>query len=312
MDSASQDQRQGTVNDPPGRTTESVSAEEAAANGCPALAPFVLNDGEELPAVGFGSFGMRGEIGIATIVEAIRNGYRLIDTAEGYGNEQEVGEAVRRSGVPRDDLRVTTKINGHGHGYDAARRSIEESRRRIGVDRIDLHLIHWPTPSLGKYVDTWRALVAARADGEIRSIGVSNFTRRYLDPIIEATGVVPAVNQVELHPHFPQDEQRSLDQAHGILTQAWSPLGRGSSLFQLPAVADPARRLGVSPAQVVLRWEHQLGTLPIPRSTSSARQRENLDLAAFQLTDDEVGTISALGRRGGRLWNGDPDVIAFM
>lgn len=276
------------------------------------LAPLPLNDGEELPAVGFGTFGMTGEAGIATIVEAIGNGYRLLDSADGYGNEQEVGEAIRRSGVPRDEIWVTTKINGHGHGYDAARRSIEESRRRIRVNRVDLHLIHWPTPSLGKYVDTWRALVAARADGEVRSIGVSNFTRRYLEPIIDATGVVPAVNQVEMHPHFPQDEQRSLDQAHGIVTQAWSPLGRGSSLFRLPPVAGPARRLGVSPAQVVLRWQHQLGALPIPRSTSPTRQRENLDLTGFELAAEEVSAISALGRRGGRLWNGDPDVIAFM
>lgn len=276
------------------------------------LPPFVLNDGEELPAVGFGTFGMRGDTGIATIVEAIRIGYRLIDTADGYGNEVEVGKALRRSGVPREQLRVTTKINGNGHGYDAARRSIEGSRRRLGVDRVDLHLIHWPTPSLGKYVDTWRALIAARADGDIRSIGVSNFTRRYLDPIIEATGVVPAVNQVELHPHFPQQEQRAVDRAHGTVTQAWTPLGRGSSLFSLPAVANPARRLGVSPAQVVLRWEHQLGTLPIPRSSAPERQRENLDLAAFELTEDEVSAIIALGQRGGRLWNGDPDTVAFM
>lgn len=276
------------------------------------LAPFRLNDGEQLPAVGFGTFGMRGEAGIGTIVEAIRNGYRLLDTADGYGNESEVGQAVRRSGVPRDEIRVTTKINGSGHGYDEARRSIERSRRRLGVDRSDLHLIHWPTPSLGRYADTWRALVAARADGEIRSIGVSNFTRRYLEPIIEATGVVPAVNQIEMHPHFPQHDQRLLDRSWGIVTQAWSPLGQGSALFGLPPVAGPARRLGVSPAQVVLRWAHQLGTLPIPRSSSPDRQRENLDLTGFTLTGDDVAAITEIGHRGRRLWNGDPDTIAFM
>lgn len=276
------------------------------------LPSFVLNDGEQLPAIGFGTFGMLGEPGIATIVTAIQAGYRLLDTAVGYENEREVGEAIRRSDVPRDEIRVTTKIPGRGHGYDAARRSIQESLRTIGVDRTDLHLIHWPIPSLNRYVDTWRALVAAQADGEIRSIGVSNFTRPYLESIIDATGVVPAVNQVELHPHLPQKQQRELDDAHGILTESWSPLGQGAALFRLAPIDGPARHLHVSPAQVVLRWQHQLGALPIPRSTSPVRQRENLDIGGFHLAEAEVAAITALGRRGGRLWGGDPDTISFM
>ena len=167
-------------------------------------------------------------------------------------------------------------------------------------------------PGLDLYVDTWRALVAARADGEIRTIGVSTFTRRYLTPIIEATGVVPAVNQIELHPHFPQHRQRADDQQLGICTQAWSPLGRGRSLFAADAVREPARRRGVTGAQIVLRWHHQLGVLPIPRSRQPDRQRDNLADGGVELTDAEMTAITALGRDDGRLWNGDPDTTGFM
>ena len=276
------------------------------------LAPIRLNDGHELPAIGLGTFGMTGEDGIATILAGLRNGYRLLDTAVGYGNEAEVGEAIRRSDVPGSEIVVTTKIPGRGLGYDAARRNIEQSRRTLGVDQIGLHLIHWPMPRLDKYVDTWRALVDARSDGEVRSMGVSNFTSRYLTPVIDATGVVPAVNQIELHPHFPQDEQRRVDRDLGIRTQSWSPLGRGRELLDAIEVQGPANRLRVTPAQVVLRWHTQLGLLPIPRSTDPQRQRQNLEIEGFELSADEVTAIGALGRSGGRLWNGDPDITGFM
>lgn len=276
------------------------------------LTPIRLNDGHQLPAIGLGTFGMTGEDGIATLIAGLRNGYRLLDTAVGYGNEAEVGEAIRRSGVPASEIVVTTKIRGRGLGYDAARRSIEQSRHTLGVDQIGLHLIHWPIPRLDKYVDTWRALVDARSDGEVRSIGVSNFTQRHLTRIIDATGVTPAVNQIELHPHFPQEEQRRVDRNLGICTQSWSPLGRGRELLRAPEVAQPANRLGVTPAQVVLRWHHQLGLLPIPKSANPQRQRENLEISGFELTADEVTALTALGRRGGRLWDGDPDTTGFM
>ncbi len=278
----------------------------------PALSPIRLNDGHHLPAVGLGTFGMTGEDGTACLVAGLRNGYRLLDTAVGYGNEAEVGEAVRRSDVPESAIVVTTKIRGRGLGYDAARRSIDESLRALGVRQIGLHLIHWPMPWLDRYVDTWRAMVDARADGQVRSVGVSNFTPQQLARVIEATGVTPAVNQIEVHPHFPQDGQRRADGALGIVTQSWSPLGRGRELFGTPEVARPAARLGVTPAQVVLRWHHQLGLLPVPRSTDPRRQRDNPQLAGFELSADEVADLTALGRAGGPLWGADPDTTGFL
>lgn len=277
----------------------------------PGLSPFQLNDGHQLPAIGLGTFGMTGEEGIAALVAGLRQGYRLLDTAVGYRNEAEVGEAIRRSDVPASDIVVTTKIWARDHGRDAARRSIERSRHILGVDQIGLHLIHWPNPEVGRYVDTWRALVDAQSDGEVRSIGVSNFSSRYLTPIIDATGVTPAVNQIELHPHFPQAEQRRVDRDLKICTQSWSPLGRGRELLNASEVIRPAKRLGVTAAQVVLRWHHQLGLLPIPKSSNPQRQRENHEIAGFELTSDEVGALTALGRSGGRLWNGDPDTTTL-
>lgn len=278
-------------------------------NAAQVPAPFRLNDGHELPAVGLGTFGLTGETGVTALVAGLRSGYRLLDSAVGYGNEAEVGEAVRRSGVPVSEVVVTTKIRGRGLGYDQARRSIEESRLALGVDRIGLHLIHWPIPRLDRYVDTWRAMVEARADGEIRSIGVSNFTAEHLERIIDATGVAPAVNQIEVHPHFPQEEQRRVNRELGVLTQSWSPLGRGSELLSSPQAAGPAARLGVTPAQAVLR---QLGLLPVPRSGHPQRQRDNLQIGGFELTAAEVLGLSSLGRGGGRLWDGDPDTTGFM
>lgn len=275
------------------------------------LMPFRLNDGHHLPAIGLGTFGMTGEDGIATLVAGLHAGYRLMDTAVGYGNEAEVGEAIRRSGIPWSDIVVTTKVKASGHGYEEARRSIQQSRRTLGIDQIGLQLIHWPNPRLGRFVDTWRALVDARSDGEVRSIGVSNFTQRYLQPIIDATGVTPAVNQVEVHPHFLQEDQRRVDFDLQICTQSWSPFGRGPVLLHSPEITGPAQRADVTPGQVVLRWHHQLGLVPIPRSSNPLRQRQNLEIANFELTAGEVAAISGLGLMGGRLWDGDPDTTTL-
>ena len=274
----------------------------------PAGEPLRLNDGTLIPALGLGTFGFKGDRGVEIIGRALASGYRLLDTAVGYDTEAEVGRAVRESGVPREEIVVTTKIRRPGHGYDAARRSVRASLDRLGFERVDLYLIHWPNPRLGLYVDTWRALIDAQTDGEVRSIGASNFNADHLERIIDATGVVPAINQIELHPHFPQEEARTLHGQLGIQTQSWSPLGLGSraTLAAAPVVAA-ARRHGVTPAQIVLRWHQQLGSLPIPRSADAERQRENLQLGPLRLAEDELQAITALGRSGGRLWGGDPE-----
>ncbi|WP_432478010.1 aldo/keto reductase [Nocardioides sp. GXQ0305] len=266
-----------------------------------------LNDGHDLPAIGFGTYPLDGDAGIDAVVSAIEVGYRLLDTAVNYGNEEEVGEAIRRSGVPREELVVTSKIPGRHHGYDDAVRSTKESLDRLGLDHLDLHLIHWPNPSVGKYVEAWRALVDLQRDGLVRSIGVSNFTGEHLRRIIDETGVTPAVNQLELHPYFPQEEMRATHRELGIVTESWSPLGKRQAPFTEQPVASAAERHGVEPGQVILRWHVQLGAVPIPKSATPQRQRDNLDVFGFELSDDEVAAITALGRPDGRLFGGDPD-----
>ncbi|MFT3873741.1 MAG: aldo/keto reductase [Nocardioides sp.] len=271
-----------------------------------------LNDGHTLPAIGFGTYPLNGEDGIVAVVSAVEQGYRLLDTAVNYGNEEAVGEAIRRSGLPREELRVTSKIPGRHHAYDDAVASTKDSLRRLGLDYLDLHLIHWPNPSVDKYVEAWRALIDLREQGLVRSIGVSNFTPAHLERIITETGVTPAVNQIELHPHFPQVEQRAVNERLGILTESWSPLGRRQAPFEEPAVAGPAEAYGVTPGQVILRWQVQLGALPIPKSATRARQTQNLDVFGFQLTAGEVAAITALGRTDGRLFGSDPDTHEEM
>ncbi|QBR92976.1 aldo/keto reductase [Nocardioides euryhalodurans] len=271
-----------------------------------------LNDGHRLPAIGFGTYPLKGDEGVEAIVSAIRVGYRLLDTAVNYENEQEVGEAIRRSGVRRDELLVCSKIPGRDHGYDDAVRSTHESLGRLGLDHLDLHLIHWPNPSRGRFVEAWQALVDLQRDGLVRSIGVSNFTADHLHTIIEATGVTPAVNQLELHPYFPQVEMRRTDADLGIRTESWSPLGKRQAPFTEPPVAEAAERHGVAPGQVILRWQVQLGSIPIPKSGTASRQQENLDVFGFELSDDEMAAITGLGRPDGRLFGGDPDTHEEM
>lgn len=268
-----------------------------------------LNDGADFPQLGFGTYALRDEEGAAAIGSAIESGYRLLDTAVNYENETEVGEAVQRSGI-RDELVITTKVPGRDHGYDAAIRSARGSLERLGLDRIDLYLIHWPNPSQGKYVDTFRAMIALREEGAVRSIGVSNFTEAMLTRLIDDTGVTPAVNQVEMHPYFPQTTLRAFHESHGIRTESWSPLARRSELLAEQVIGDIATAHGVTPTQAVLRWHIQLGSTPIPKSASPVRQIENADVFGFTLTDAEVAAISGLER--GRLWDGDPDTHEEM
>lgn len=263
-----------------------------------------LNDGRAIPEIGLGTYAMTGPDGVASIAAGMESGYRLLDTAVNYENEREVGQAIAESPVDRGDLFVTSKIPGRHHGFDEAIASTEESLARLGLDYLDLHLIHWPNPSVGKYVDTWRGLIELRDRGLVRSIGVSNFTAEMLTELIEKTGVTPAVNQVELHPYFPQTELVEFHKSIGVQTESWSPLYRDGGLFAEDSITEPARAHGVEPAQVVLRWHTQIGSIPIPKSANPERQRQNADIFGFDLTPAEVAAISGLER--GRMKDRDP------
>ena len=273
----------------------------------PEISTYVLNDGSSLPAVGFGTYPLRGEDGTVAILSALEAGYRLIDTAVNYENEAEVGEAVRRSGLPRDQVLVASKIPGRHHAYDDAIASVHGSLDRLGLDHLDLQLIHWPNPSRDLYVEAWRALVRLQQDGLVRSIGVSNFTEAHLTRIIDDTGVTPAVNQIELHPRFPQARLREVHERLGIRTEAWSPMGKRRAPLEERAVTAAAETHDVSPGQVILRWHVQLGSLPIPKSADPRRQAANLDIFGFELSQGEMDAISALAEHDGRLFGGDPD-----
>jgi 2,5-diketo-D-gluconate reductase A len=263
-----------------------------------------LNDGHAIPAIGFGTYPNAGDDSRTTTISALDAGYRLLDTALSYENEPGVGQAVREYDLPRSEILVCTKLAGRHHGYDETIKGLHESLANLGLDYVDIYLIHWPLPRLDKYVDSWKAMVKLRDDGVVRSIGVSNFTEAHLRRIIDATGVVPVMNQVELHPYFPQAALRAVHAELDIVTECWSPLGRGELLDE-QAVTRIAQAHGVTPAQVVLRWHVQLGVVPIPKSADADRQRTNIDVFGFALDDDEVAALSGLER--GRLWDQDPD-----
>ncbi|MBM7387925.1 aldo/keto reductase [Clavibacter phaseoli] len=269
-----------------------------------------LSDGNRIPAIGLGTYGLDDDAGAELVSGAIGAGYRLLDTALNYGNEAAVGDGMRRSGVPREELFLTTKLPGRHHGYDETIASFEESRASLGVDYVDLYLIHWPNPSVDRYVDSWRAFIELKERGLVRSIGVSNFTPAHLTRLRDETGVLPVVNQVELHPTFAQADLRAFHAEHGIVTESWSPLGTREQLMQDENVVAAAEAHGVTPTQAVLRWHVQSGALPIPRSTDPERQRQNLDVFGFELTEEEVRAIGS-GPQS-RLWDGDPDTHEEM
>ncbi|MGG7510752.1 aldo/keto reductase [Plantibacter sp. YIM 135249] len=273
---------------------------------------YELSDGSSLPAVGFGTYPLRGREGTDAVLSAIDLGYRLLDTAVNYRNEDAVGAAVRETKVPRSELLIATKLPGRDHGYEETISSFHGSLQALGLDRIDLYLIHWPNPSVDKFVDSWKAMIQLQQEGLVRSIGVSNFTQAFLDRLKAETGVLPAVNQVELHPYFPQTDLIAYHEDNGIRTEAWSPLGKRSAPFDEDPVAQAAKAHDISPAQVVLRWHHQRGVLPIPKSATPERQRANIDIFDFELTADEVAAITALGRPDGRLFDGDPNTHEEM
>ncbi len=275
-----------------------------------------LNDGHTIPAIGFGTYPLAGAEGYRAVRSALDAGYRLIDSAVNYENEGTVGKAIRdflrESGTPREELTVQTKIPGRHHHTARAIASGYESAARLGLDQIDVLLIHWPNPITGKYLEAWRGLIALREQGIARSIGVSNFTAPLLAEIIADTGVTPVLNQIELHPLFIQEAMRSEHARLGILTESWSPLGKRNAPYATAAVADAASAYGVSPAQVVLRWQVQLGNVPIPKSATPERQAANLDVFSFALSESQMAAISALDTPDGRLFGGDPSTHEEM
>jgi diketogulonate reductase-like aldo/keto reductase len=253
-----------------------------------------LNNGVEIPQVGFGVFLIPETETKTAVATALRAGYRHIDTAKLYQNEAEVGEAIAGSGIAREDIFVTTKVWNSEQGYEPALASFEASMDRLGLDVLDLLLIHWPVPELDRYVETWHAFEKLYADGRVRAIGVSNFHVPHLQRLLEEGSVVPAVNQIELHPQLPQAELREFHAQHEIVTEAWSPLARGGAVLSDATVTAIADRVGKSPAQVVLRWSLQLGNVVLPRSVTPSRIAENLELFDFSLTDEDMAALAGL------------------
>ncbi|MEE3062732.1 MAG: aldo/keto reductase [Actinomycetota bacterium] len=268
----------------------------------------MLNDGHAIPAVGFGVFQVPPAETEQAVRTALQVGYRHIDTAAAYRNERETGRAIADSDVPRDQLYVVTKLWNSEQGYDSTLTAFDASMDRLGLDYLDLYLIHWPVPALGKFVETFKAFAHLRDQGRIRSIGVSNFEPEHLMVLIDATGMVPAVNQIELHPRYPQTELRNVHAQRGIATEAWAPLGQGALLTD-PTVTAVAEGCGRTPAQVLIRWHIQLGNIVIPKSVNPARIASNFDVFDFELSADEMATISSLDD-GTRL-GPDPRTFSF-
>ena len=266
-----------------------------------AFAPLVeMNDGRSIPVIGFGVWQVPDDVVVDATLTALEAGYRHIDTAYLYYNERGVGEALQRSGLDREDIFVTTKVWNTDQGYDETLSAFDKSTGLLGIDEVDLYLIHWPTPARDLYLDSWRALIRLREEGRARSIGVSNFHESHLRRIIDETGVIPAINQIELHPWLPQTHLRDVDARLGIKTEAWSPLGSGR-LIDDPVIGEVAAKHGKSSAQVMVRWSLQLGNIVLPKSVTPERIEHNIDVFDFELDDADMAAIASLesGRRTG-------------
>ncbi|WEH38664.1 aldo/keto reductase [Streptomyces sp. AM 2-1-1] len=260
-----------------------------------------LNNGVDMPQLGFGVWQVPDDEAERAVATAIEAGYRSIDTAAIYGNESGTGKAIATAGVAREELFVTTKLWNDDQGHDATLRAFDASLEKLGLDYVDLYLIHWPTPQKDRYVDTYRAFEKIYAEGRAKAIGVSNFLPEHLERLIGETSVVPVINQIELHPQLQQAESRALHAQHGIATEAWSPLGSGRGLLEVPTVVAVAQKHGRTPAQVVLRWHLQLGNVVIPKSVTPSRIAENIDVFDFELDADDLAAFAALdeGKRLG-------------
>lgn len=267
-----------------------------------------LNDGTRIPQLGFGVWQVPDDQAHASVATALELGYRHIDTAAAYENETGVGRAVHESGLPREEVFLTTKLWNANHGYDAALRAFDQSLEKLGTDYVDLYLIHWPVPEQDLYIESWRALEKINADGRARAVGVSNFPAEALERLVKESTKVPAINQIELHPYFSQPAMRQLNEKLGITTEDWSPLGQGGDLLKEPVLTRIGAAHGKSPAQVVLRWHLQLGDVVIPKSVTPARIKENFEVFDFELSRDEMDEITGLRRDDGRI---GPDPAHF-
>ncbi|HEY6780518.1 MAG TPA: aldo/keto reductase [Thermoleophilaceae bacterium] len=266
--------------------------------GRPQIPTLTLNTGAEIPQLGFGVFKVPPQETVAAVSTALDVGYRSIDTAAVYGNEEPVGKAIAASGIPREELFITTKLWNDKQAREDALQAFDASLDLLGLDYVDLYLIHWPAPQADRYVEAWRALEQLHADGRARAIGVSNFQPAHLRRLLDETDTVPALNQIELHPQLQQAELRRFHAEHEILTEAWGPLARGGELLRHPTITGLADRYGKTPAQIVLRWHMEIGTIAIPKSVTPARIEENLDSFGFALDADALAAIAALDSNG--------------
>ncbi|RRD36265.1 aldo/keto reductase [Leucobacter sp. OH2974_COT-288] len=269
-----------------------------------------FNDGNEIPQLGYGVWRVPNDVAAEVVEVALKTGFRHIDTARIYDNESGTGAAIAASDVPREEIFVTTKLWNDDQGYDSAFVAFDKSLEKLGLEYLDLYLIHWAKPQAGKYLESWKALIELQRSGRVKSIGVSNFPAAELEEIIAETGVVPAIHQIELHPYWNQAELRQLHQKHGILTQAWSPLGQGGEVLQDPVIVKIAAAHGATPAQVIIAWHLALGNVVIPKSVTPQRIAENFAAAKLQLSAEEVAEITALSKADGRI-GPDPADIDF-